>query len=198
MLQTRALQRLHVGPIDLGLGAGDCLSVMGASGAGKSVLLRMVADLDPHDGDATLDGQACSAMPAPAWRRQVTYVAAESGWWDPYVGPHFAAGTDFSMLLPTVGIEPEAASWLVTRLSTGERQRLALLRALHPATRVLLLDEPTAGLDADSVGLVETLLRRQMARGIAILMVTHDPAQAARMASRHLLLRAGRVEDRPA
>jgi UDP-glucose/iron transport system ATP-binding protein len=198
MLQTQALRRLHVGPIDLSLEAGTCLSVMGASGSGKSVLLRMIADLDPHEGDATLDGQKCSAMAAPSWRRQVTYVAAESGWWDPVVGPHFPADSDFSTLLPAVGIAAEAASWLVTRLSTGERQRLALLRALHSTTRVLLLDEPTSGLDVDSIALVEALLRQQLVRGIAILMVTHDPAQAARMASRHLQLRAGRVEERAA
>jgi ABC-type iron transport system FetAB ATPase subunit len=198
MLQTQALRRLHVGPIDLRLEAGTCLSVMGASGAGKSVLLRMIADLDPHEGDAALDGQSCSAMAAPLWRRQVTYVAAESGWWDPHVGPHFPPGTDFSALLPVVGIAAEAAAWLVTRLSTGERQRLALLRALQPVTRVLLLDEPTSGLDVDSTALVEALLRRQLARGSSILLVTHDPAQAARMASRHLQLRAGRVEERAA
>ncbi len=196
MFQTQALRRLHVGPIDLSLEAGTCLSLMGASGAGKSVLLRMIADLDPHDGDASLDGQWCSRIPAPLWRRQVTYVAAESGWWDPHVGPHFPAGTDFSTLLPVVGIAAEAASWPVTRLSTGERQRLALLRALQPTTRVLLLDEPTSGLDVDSIARVEALLRQQLARGIAILMVTHDPAQAVRMASRHLQLRDGRVEDR--
>ncbi len=196
MLQTLALRRLHVGPIKLSIEPGTCLSVMGASGAGKSVLLRMIADLDPHDGDSTLDDQKCSAMAAPVWRRQVTYVAAETGWWDPRVGPHFSAATDLSALLPAVGIPADATSWLVTRLSTGERQRLALLRALQPTTRVLLLDEPTSGLDVDSTGLVEALLRRQMARGIALLLVTHDPAQAARMANRHLLLHAGRVEER--
>ena len=193
MLQTTALSRLNVGPIDLSLEAGQCLSLMGASGAGKSVLLRMIADLDPHEGDAALDGLPCSAMPAPAWRRQVTYVAADSGWWDPYVGAHFPAGTDFPTLLPTVGIAAEAAAWPVSRLSTGEHQRLSLLRALRAGTRVLLLDEPTSGLDVESVARVEHLLREQLARGLAILMVTHDPAQARRLASRHLELAAGRV-----
>lgn len=194
MLQTQALSRLNVGPVDLTLEDGECLALMGPSGAGKSVLLRMIADLDPHEGDAVLDGQRCSATPAPAWRRQVTYVAAESGWWDPEVGAHFAPGTDFAALLPAVGIAAEAASWLVSRLSTGERQRLALLRALRPTTRVLLLDEPTSGLDVESVGRLEGWLQRQMARGVAILMVTHDPAQARRLASRRLELRAGRVQ----
>jgi ABC-type iron transport system FetAB ATPase subunit len=196
MLEARALRRLHLSPIDLTLDSGACMSISGKSGSGKSVLLRMLADLDPHDGDVFLEGEACSAMPAPTWRRRVTYVAAESGWWDERVAAHFAADTDFATLLPSVGIPVEASSWPVARLSTGERQRLSLLRALRPTNRVLLLDEPTSGLDVASVELVEALLQERLARGTAILMVTHDPEQAARMASRHLELRDGQVSER--
>jgi ABC-type glutathione transport system ATPase component len=65
ILKGRTLRRLHVGPIDFALRPGECVSIGGKSGAGKSVLLRMVADLDPHEGDALLDGAACSDMPAP-------------------------------------------------------------------------------------------------------------------------------------
>ena len=195
MLETRALRRLLVGPIDLTLKSGTCVSLEGKSGSGKSVLLRMIADLDPHDGDALLDGQACSRMPAPAWRRLVTYVPADSGWWDERVDAHFAAGTDFAAILPTVGIPVEASTWPVSRLSTGERQRLSLLRALRPGNRVLLLDEPTSGLDTESVGRVETLLRELLGDGIALLMVTHDPDQAARMAAKHLELHDGRLSE---
>ena len=195
MLETRALRRLLVGPIDLTLKSGTCVSLEGKSGSGKSVLLRMIADLDPHDGDALLDGQACSRMPAPAWRRLVTYVPADSGWWDERVDAHFGAGTDFAAILPTVGIPVEASTWPVSRLSTGERQRLSLLRALRPGNRVLLLDEPTSGLDAESVGLVEALLRERLGHGIALLMVTHDPDQAARMAEKHLELRDGGLSE---
>jgi ABC-type multidrug transport system ATPase subunit len=195
MLETRSLRRLHVGPIDLQIEDGACVSVAGRSGSGKSVLLRMIADLDPHEGDALLDGKACSAMPAPAWRRLVTYVAADSGWWADGVGDHFAADVDLPSLLAEVGLDPQAASWTVARLSTGERQRLALLRALSPGNRVLLLDEPTSGLDAGSTDLVEALLRARMARGTAVLLVTHDPEQALRMASRNYLLDDGRLQE---
>ena len=132
MLEGRLLSRLHVGPIDFSLLPGECVSVAGKSGAGKSVLLRIVADLDPHEGDTLLDGAACSGMPAPKWRRMVTYVAAESGWWDERVAAHFSPATDFAALFPIVGISAEASAWAVARLSTGERQRLALLRALGP------------------------------------------------------------------
>lgn len=194
MLVTRRLQRLQVGPIDLELALGTCVTLSGASGVGKSVLLRMIADLDPHAGDVVLDGAACSAMPAPAWRKQVTYVAAESGWWLPQVGGHFPKDTDFAVLLPLLGIAKEAASWPVARLSTGERQRLALLRAIAHRPRILLLDEPTSGLDGESVALVEALLVERIGHGLGILMVTHDPAQSARIGTRHLRLSGGTLE----
>jgi len=197
MLELVQLQRLHVGPVDLRLEGGTCACVMGASGAGKSVLLRMIADLDPHAGDATLDGRAASAMPAPDWRRQVGYVAADAGWWAPRVADHFPPGTDFATL-EAVGVAPAAADWPVSRLSTGERQRLALLRALQPAARFLLLDEPTSGLDVDNVARVEALLRAAMARGLGLLLVTHDPAQAARIGHRRFVLQAGRLEEHAA
>jgi len=195
MLEALDLSRLNIGPINFKLDTGSCTAVTGKSGAGKSVLLRMIADLDPHQGEARLDGVACSSMPAPQWRARVAYVAAESGWWAPRVGEHFATGYDFSSLLPTVGIAAGAHTWPVERLSTGERQRLALLRALTPMTRALLLDEPTSGLDGESVAQVEALLRACLAGGTTILMVTHDPAQAARLASRHLVLREGCLEE---
>ncbi|MDO5626200.1 MAG: ATP-binding cassette domain-containing protein [Pseudomonadota bacterium] len=193
MLELRALHRLHLGPIDLRIGAGECVSVMGASGAGKSVLLRMVADLDPHAGDALLDGRACSAMPAPEWRRQVTYVPAESGWWAETVAEHFAPGVDLAALLPRLGLAADLAQAPVMRCSTGERQRLALLRALQPGNRVLLLDEPTSGLDAQARAQVEALLCERLHAGGALLLVTHDAAQAQRMADRRLVMQQGQL-----
>jgi ABC-type multidrug transport system ATPase subunit len=195
MLEGNALRRLHLGPIDFTLQPGECVSVAGKSGAGKSMLLRIIADLDPHEGDTLLDGAACSGMPAPQWRRMVTYVAAESGWWDERVEAHFLPGTDFSALFPSVGIPEEARAWPVARLSTGERQRLALLRALTPQNRVLLLDEPTSGLDAENTGRVEKLLRSRLSAGTAILLVTHNPEQAARMATRHLRVHDGQLVE---
>lgn len=197
-LRLQQLQHLHIGPIDLAVAAGECVSVMGHSGAGKSVLLRAIADLDPHDGDAYMDGQACSAMPAPQWRSQVTYVPAESGWWDEYVAPHFPRDFDFAHWLPQLALDPKAKDWPVTRLSTGERQRLALLRALRPACKVLLLDEPTSGLDPESVVRVEALLQAQRREnGMAIVLVTHAQAQADRMASRQYQLQSGQLVLRP-
>ena len=193
MLTARNLQRLQVGPIDLTVEPGICVAIMGPSGAGKSVLLRMLADLDPHLGTVMLDGIDCASIAAPLWRRRVTYVAANAGWWMPDVAGHFREDSDMSTLLPSVGLPAEARAWPIARLSTGERQRLALLRALGPDTRVLLLDEPTSGLDSHSVLRVEALLAERMRAGLSIVWVTHDPTQAARVGTRRMNLRDGRL-----
>lgn len=198
LLQLHGLQRLHVGPVDLAVRRGDCVSIEGRSGAGKSVLLRMIADLDPHAGEAVLEGHPCSRTPAPAWRRAVTYVAADSGWWHDTVGAHFGADARLPELLPRLGIDPEAARWPVARLSTGERQRIALLRALQPGNRVLLLDEPTSGLDPESTRQVEALLRERAQQGTAIVFVTHDPGQPQRLGARRHALRDGRLQEQGA
>lgn len=194
MLDLQSLQRLHIGPISLQIPAGQCVAIEGRSGAGKSVLLRMVADLDPHDGEVLLDGQPCSGMPGPQWRRQVAYVPADSGWWDDALRAHFPPDCDLGAWLPRVGLAPALAEAPVARLSTGERQRLALLRALALAPRALLLDEPTSGLDRESRDLVEALLRAQLAEGRCILLVTHDPDLAQRLAARRFLMAGGRLE----
>ncbi|MBK6008085.1 ATP-binding cassette domain-containing protein [Ramlibacter ginsenosidimutans] len=195
MLATKQLHRLHVGPITLQVDGGSCVSIVGRSGSGKSVLLRMIADLDPHEGDVLLDGEACSGMPAPQWRRRVSYVAAASGWWNDKVGPHFRDAAALRELLPRVGLAPDVGEWEVARLSTGERQRLALLRAMTPENRVLLLDEPTSGLDAESTWLVEELLRERLAQGTTLLLVTHDPQQAVRLAHRRYRLADGQLQE---
>jgi ABC-type iron transport system FetAB ATPase subunit len=195
MLETQQLQRLHVGPINLQVDGGTCVSIEGRSGSGKSVLLRMIADLDPHEGDVLLDGEACSHMPAPQWRRRVSYVAAAAGWWHDRVGAHFRDADSLRELLPRVGLAPDAGEWEVARLSTGERQRLALLRAMTSENRVLLLDEPTSGLDAESTWLVEELLRERLAQGTTLLLVTHDPQQAVRLAHRRFRLAVGQLQE---
>jgi ABC-type iron transport system FetAB ATPase subunit len=195
MLETQQLQRLHVGPIDLQVDAGTCVSIEGRSGSGKSVLLRMMADLDPHEGDVLLDNEACSRMPAPQWRRRVSYVAAAAGWWNDRVGPHFRDAAALGDLLPRVGLARDAGEWEVARLSTGERQRLALLRAMTPENRVLLLDEPTSGLDAESTWMVEVLLKERVAQGTTLLLVTHDPQQAVRLAQRRYQLVDGQLQE---
>jgi ABC-type multidrug transport system ATPase subunit len=196
MLVIEGLRRLGLGPFAFEVASGECIGIAGPSGAGKSVLLRMIADLDPHDGSARLDDARCETMPAPAWRRQVTYLAAESGWWADRVGEHFADPARARALLPGLGMAADALDWPVARLSTGERQRLALIRALIQEPRVLLLDEPTSGLDPETTAAVEALLHQALARGTSIVLVSHDPAQAERLAQRRFRMAGGRLEAR--
>jgi len=194
LLIIDGLQRLGFGPFALEVASGECVGIAGPSGSGKSVFLRMIADLDPHEGAARLDGAACDSMPAPAWRRQVTYVAAESGWWADTVGEHFADPARGRALLPAVHLADGALDWPVARLSTGERQRLALVRALVQEPRALLLDEPTSALDPEATAAVEALLTERLARGLSIVLVSHDAAQGERMARRRFRMVAGQLQ----
>lgn len=181
-------------PTSFALDDGTCLAVMGPSGSGKTLLLRAVADLDPSDGLVALDGRINTTYPAPEWRRMVTYVAAEPGWWADTPAEHFADWAVAEPMAETLLLPGDIGGAPISRLSTGERQRLALLRALMGTPRVLLLDEPTGPLDDAATGAVEGMLRQRMADGTAILLVTHDPAQAARLAGHVLRLSGSRAE----
>src|SRR5262249_15536990 len=98
-------------------------------------------------------------------------------------------------LLTSLGFAADAQSWPITRLSTGERLRLALVRALFVRPKVLLLDEPTAALDPASINAVEAVMACRIRAGLAVLWVTHDSAQAARVASRRLSVEPGHLRE---
>ncbi|MFO1432150.1 MAG: ABC transporter ATP-binding protein [Candidatus Competibacteraceae bacterium] len=195
MLQVRHLQRPGLYPVSFELNDGECIAVQGPSGSGKSLLLRAIADLDPNQGEVWLNGLAREGMTGPAWRRQVIYVPAESGWWSDRVGEHFADWDRAIPLLQALFLPADARDWPVQRLSTGERQRMALVRALVLEPRVLLLDEPTSGLDSDTTAAAEQLIGERLRNGAGVLWVTHSATQARRIASRCLSVESGRVRD---
>jgi ABC-type iron transport system FetAB ATPase subunit len=181
----------HFGPIDLQLGAGGSTGLHGESGAGKSLLLRAIADLDEHGGKLTLDNQDCSDVPPNQWRQHIAYFASESFWWADTVGEHFTASNAHD--LNTLGFDNDVLNWRVHRLSSGERQRLALLRGLQTQPQVLLLDEPSANLDSVNRDRVEKLVATYLnSHGATALWVSHDRDQLARCCQQTRQLHQGR------
>lgn len=170
--------------VSLALAPGEILCLSGPSGSGKSRLLRAVADLEPHDGEVWLGDTAQASLPAHVWRARVMLVSAESQWWADSVGEHMpqVAPAD----LEALGFASEVLAWQVSRLSSGEKQRLALLRAISRAPSALLLDEPTANLDEATTRRAEAwLVGRIRERGWPVIWVAHDPGQIQRVADRH-------------
>ena len=194
-LIVEGLRNALAGPFTFTVPARQCLAITGASGSGKTVLLRMIADLDPHEGRVTFAGTDRAALAAPDWRRLVGLVPARSGWWADTVGDHFPAGreTTWRALAHELLLRDALFERSIEEASTGERQRLALLRALLAQPRLLLLDEPTASLDPVSTQAVEAVVARRLAAGTTVVWVTHDTAQAGRMGDTNLHVRAGGV-----
>ncbi|UPK30891.1 ABC transporter ATP-binding protein [Bradyrhizobium sp. 195] len=183
MLTVSGLKRLHIS-VSFDLRDGECVALQGPSGVGKTLLLRSIADLDPNEGAVKLDGTPREAVPAPTWRKRVTYLAAEPGWWSDIVQEHFTAWDDALPLVMRLGLPDDCGPWPVQRLSTGERQRLGLARGLMLRSRVLLLDEPTSALDSASTASVEALIAERVANGTSVIWSTHDDAQARRVGAR--------------
>jgi len=195
-LQVEALHSTLAGPFSFSLDAGECLAISGPSGSGKSLLLRMICELDPCSGTAALDGVPRASMSAPAWRAKVVYQPAEAAWWAPTAAAHFKPEqmARVQALLPQLHLSPALLETDIQRLSTGERQRMALVRSLACAPRVLLLDEPTAALDPEATAAVEQLLRTELAAGLALILVTHSEAQAQMLGRRRMRMQDRRLQ----
>ena len=175
---------------------GQCVGLSGPSGSGKSLLLRALADLDPHEGDVSLDGVGAEQIQAHRWRRQVGLLPAESAWWHDTVGPHF---DDISEpWLKELGFDARVMEWKVSHLSSGERQRLALLRLLMRQPKVLLLDEPTANLDYPNIRRVESMLSRyRLSNATMIVWVGHDLEQLQRNCDPIYVIEDNRLKCQP-
>jgi ABC-type iron transport system FetAB ATPase subunit len=193
MLRVDHLRVPGLGPVSFALASGECVALGGPSGSGKTRLLRAVADLDRASGHIFLEGAERREMPGPAWRRLVRYCTGEAGWWSETARPAMGANSRVASLVASLGLDEAILDRPLALLSTGERARLALVRALSGAPKVLLLDEPTAALDPPTAALVEELIRYQLLLGRGVLLVTHDAAQARRLARRSMTIESGEV-----
>jgi len=181
-LQSRVpglvVQRLTV--LNLCLRGAEITGLNGPSGSGKSLLLRAIADLDPSTGEASLADCSRASMPAHEWRKRVAYLPTESGWWFDTVGEHFLQ-TDI-ISLQKLGFEADVLNWKINRISSGEKQRLALARCLSREPEALLLDEPTATLDESHTHDVEQMVSDYMKqKNVPVFWVSHDPGQLNRL-----------------
>ena len=192
MLKVDHLRVGALSPVSFALAAGQCLAVTGASGSGKTRLLRAIADLDPAEGTVMLEGAERNEMSGPEWRRRVRYVSAEPGWWAPTPRPHFSA--DIEVVAPIVealGLSRDSLDKPVAELSTGERSRLGLIRAICGKPKVLLIDEPLAGLDKEAVARVEALIAAEIDLGRIVVLVSHQETALKRRARAELHIEAG-------
>jgi ABC-type iron transport system FetAB ATPase subunit len=194
MLRIDHLMVHGLAPVSFSLQAGECVALMGPSGSGKSQLLRALADLDAAPGQLFLEGAERAEVPGPDWRRAVRYVAADAGWWAEGIAAHFphepSSRARIERLFDSLGLSANLLTAPVARTSSGERQRLGLARALLDEPKVLLLDEPTGALDPASAALVEEVIRYQLLLSRAVLVATHDLAQAQRLARKLIKLEA--------
>lgn len=192
----------RVGPLDLRVAAGETLAVLGASGAGKSQLLRGLAALEPSSWErATVGGRALDELAPNERRRDLLYVHQEPVRFDGDVRRNLERVTGPDDLpaaiehLAALGLDRAALDRSMATLSGGEAVRVVLARALAVARRVLLVDEPTAMLDADAIERVVARLRswKAAAAGRAILWAQHASERTLAAADRFLVLGPGRA-----
>jgi putative ABC transport system ATP-binding protein len=204
---TRMLRILD--DVDLAIGTGEFVAILGPSGSGKSTLLGLMAGLDrPTQGEVLIESAPIHSMSeddlALLRRRKVGFVfqsyqllsnmtARENVLLPLELAGHADAGARATELLAAVGLA-ERGHHYPAQLSGGEQQRVALARAFGPRPPLLLADEPTGNLDsATGSSILEILVHLRSEGGTTLVLVTHDPAVAA-LAGRRIHLRDGRIE----
>ena len=161
-------------------------AMVGSSGAGKTTLLRLLNRLDdPDAGQVLLDGKDVREYDVLQLRRRVQYVGQVPVTFPGTVAENLAMAepsADAVALLERVRLPTALVQRRADALSVGEAQRLSLARALACDPEALLLDEPTSALDTASKGGIERLIRALADGGLTVVLVTHDPSQAAELA----------------
>jgi len=180
--------------------AGEVTTLEGHNGSGKSTLLAIIGTLIAPTAGRVHYGDEVNVT--NRIRREIGWVSHET-----HCYPDLSAEENVRLAAGLYGVEREAA-WKrasarfgigsfagapVRQLSRGQRQRVALGRALVHEPSLLLLDEPTTGLDADGLERLLSAVAEEAARGCIVIFVTHDHGVAARVANRRLYLQQGRL-----
>ncbi len=195
--------------VSLVVECGERLALVGESGSGKTTLLRCFNRMvDPDAGSVRLGDRNAKDLDPIALRRRIGYVQQEGGLmphWSvlrnaalvPWLRGDPAAATRAREALAMVGLLPDAfGGRRPSELSGGQRQRVAIARALASNPGVLLMDEPFGALDAlTRAELHESFTTLQRDLKATVVLVTHDLQEAARLADRMAVLRAGRLEQ---
>ena len=198
---VRRSGRVALGPLDLSLTLSGITALLGPNGAGKTTLLRLLHEMEPlaegrirwSADPGFVRTQRAFVLQRPVMMRRsvrenLAYPLRLAG----RRGAAARAAVDAA--LAGAGLSDRAGD-CAHGLSGGERQKLALARALVLAPRLLLLDEPCAGIDGATMREIEATLRDNRARGVVCVLATHDLAQARRLADHVVFLCKGRLVD---
>ncbi len=201
--------------VDLAIRAGEVLALCGDNGAGKSSLVKIIAGAEPpSEGTIRLRGEAVTfASPQDALRRGIATIYQDlalaprlSVTQNIYLGAELTRGRGFARLLDKRAMARGARDLLqrldvrlpdmaapVERLSGGQRQAVAIARALRWQAELIIMDEPTAALGVKETAQVLTLIRRLHDEGRTVLLVSHSMADVCAVATRVVILKAGRL-----
>jgi iron complex transport system ATP-binding protein len=196
--------------VTLAVRPGEVLCLLGPNGSGKTTLFKTMLGLLPAQaGEVRLDGMALTSLPRRAIARRVAYVPqahsaqfpfsvidmvvmGRTAHLGPFASPSEADRRKAAAALATLGIEGLAEAEY-TRISGGQRQLALIARSLAQEAPAIVMDEPTASLDFGNQVLVLSEIRRLAARGLAIVLSTHDPDHAFSVAGRVALIDGGRL-----
>ncbi|MEU8325262.1 ATP-binding cassette domain-containing protein [Nonomuraea sp. NPDC048881] len=214
ILQTRDIGKtfgsvLALRGVSMGVEAGSVTCVLGDNGAGKSTLIKILAGVHQHDtGTYLVDGaEVRFTGPREALDRGIATVYQDlamiplmSVWRNFFLGSEPRKGLAFDVArarrvaaeeLRAMGIDIRDVDQPVGTLSGGERQSVAIARAVHFGARVLILDEPTSALGVKQAGVVLRYIARARDRGLGVVFITHNPHHAYPVGDRFLLLNRG-------
>ena len=213
MIELRGVSKAYgahgvLAGIDLSITPGEFVALVGASGCGKTTLLKTVNGLvSPDAGEVSVAGEPAAAVAPHERRRRIGYVFQEIG-----LFPHMTVAENIgvtprllgwdrpriagrvSTLLGLIDLPPQIAARYPAALSGGQRQRVGVARALAAEPAVMLMDEPFGALDPltrDALGADYRALHERL--GLTTVMVTHDLAEAVLLADRIVVLKAGRI-----